>query len=140
MTYYIEPANAFSGFVDTYEPGLTMMSNLIRFCGYKTLHPDCWLYCWLQEQIKYFKFSGEEEFKKWCTWPKYYEFFQKMDPRLMKVTYDQMQNWRNFLEEHGDLIANHCQGAAWKRYYRPATPPHFTFPAPDATARRSGSR
>ncbi len=38
MTYYIEPANAFSGFVDTYEPGLTMMSNLIRFCGDKTLH------------------------------------------------------------------------------------------------------
>ena len=52
MTYYIEPATAFSGFKDTYEPGLTMMSNLIHFCGYKTLHPDCWLYCWLQEPIK----------------------------------------------------------------------------------------
>ena len=66
------------------------------------------------------------------------QFFQKMDPRLMKVTYDQMQNWRNFLEEHGDLIADHCRGPAWKRFYRPVTPPYFTFPA--ATTQRTGSR
>ena len=120
MVFYTYPEVPFCGFDDEFNftKVNNMMTNLIRFCGFRSLHQDCWLYKWLQEQIKYFKFSGEEEFRKWCTYPSFNEFWEKLDPRFMKVTQEQMQNWANYLRDHENVIRNECSGESWSKYYK----------------------
>ncbi|MAW76095.1 MAG: hypothetical protein CMJ95_01725 [Planctomycetes bacterium] len=120
MTYYTFPEVRFCGFDDAFKFSKVnnMMVNLIRFCGFRSLHQDSWLYRWLQEQVKYFKFSGEDEFRRWCSYPSYYEFWEKMDPRFMKLNDVQMGNWAEYLRDHETTIRNHCSGESWSKYYK----------------------
>ena len=121
MVFYINPCQRFSGFDEDFhfERGANMMTNLVRYCGFKTLHQDCWLWKYLQGRIRYFKFSGEEEFRKWCTYPKYCDNFKKLPHERMKVTWPQMNKWRHYLKSKEDEINSHCYGQAWSKYYKP---------------------
>ena len=119
MVCYINPCQRFCGFDEDFhfERGANILTNLMRYCGFKTLHQDCWLYVWLQDKIKYLKFSGDDEFRQWCTYPVWYSFFEKMRPDLMTVTWAQMNKWRHFLQAHEDDLNEHCYGPAWSKYY-----------------------
>ena len=82
--FFIKPAAPFTEFNEDFEflPKANIMRNLMQYCGYWTLHPNCWLYKWLQSQIKMLKFSGGEEFKKWCTYPPWYDWATGRPPWL----------------------------------------------------------
>ena len=120
MVYYTYPEIPFCGFDEEFDFSKVnnMMTNLIRFCGFRSLHQDSWLYKWLQEQIKYFKFSGEDEFRMWCTYPSYNEFWEKIEPRFMKVDKEQMERWMIYLRDHQTVIRNECSGDSWSKYYK----------------------
>ena len=69
--FYVKPAVPFERFDEHFEyiEHTNIMRNLMRYCGYWTLHQDCWLYKWLQERIRTVKFAGQTEFRKWCAYP-----------------------------------------------------------------------
>ena len=120
MTFYTVPEVPFDGFDENFEyrAGGNILGNLTRYCGYRTLHPNCWLYEWLQERIRTVKFSGN--FQQWCTYPPYYHFTDKMLPHRMRVDVDQMHRWRVWLQSQIETIRENCRGHGWSAYYRPS--------------------
>jgi hypothetical protein len=129
MTFHTFPQVPFEFFEkesyfwnDHFDAGRNVITNLIRYCGYKTLHQDCFLYKWLQEQIRYFKFGGEAEMRKWITVPESCEFWQKLPAHKMRVSADQMRKWVELLHESHAILKEHCRGPSWTRFYvaRPA--------------------
>jgi len=125
MTFYTFPNVVFVEFEkesyfweDHFDAGRNIITNLIRYCGYRTLHQDCFLYRWLQEQIRYFKFGGEKLFREWVTVPKYCRFFEKLPTHKMRVNREQMQKWIELLHDNQHMLREHCKGESWTRYYR----------------------
>ena len=119
--FYVKPAVPFERFDEHFEyiEHANIMRNLMRYCGYRTLHQDCWLYKWLQTRIRTVKFAGQTEFTQWCTYPAWYSFFEKMRPDKMSVNADQMARWKTWLAEHEDEIRENCAGPAWESCYDP---------------------
>ncbi len=125
MTFYTFPHVNFEQFEkesyfweDHYSAHRNIMTNLIRYCGFRTLHKDCWLYKWLQEQIRFVKFSGAEEMSRWVTFPNTCEFWEKMPTAHMKVNREQMARWIEYLHDNRETIAENCKGDEWTRYFR----------------------
>ena len=121
MTFYIEPAVPFVEFDENFEyrAGANLLSNLMRYCGYRTLHRDCFLYKWLQERLRTVKFAGEHTFREWCTYPSYYDFSEKMLPHKMTVDLVQMHRWRKWLQSQIETLRANCRGHGWSAYYNP---------------------
>ena len=119
--FHVRPAVPFTEFNEGFEfqSQANIMRNLMQYCGYFTLHQDCWLYKWLQEKIKCLKFSGAEEFRKWCTYPEWYKFHQKMRPDRMTLTPPQMERWKKYLGLWKEEIRENCSGPTWRSYYEP---------------------
>ncbi|MAB78848.1 MAG: hypothetical protein CMJ89_05775 [Planctomycetes bacterium] len=121
--FYVVPSQPFRSF--GFGPGLqfasrkNIMTNLIRFCGFKKLHQNCWLYRYLQEKIRSVKFAGSAVFAQWCTYPAWYKFHEKMRPDVMTLTRAQMDKWEHFLRTNGGEIREQCQGPVWESYYEP---------------------
>ena len=120
--YYIRPAQPFQGFDEFF--GHTLSSNqimtaLLRYCGFKTLHQECWLYKFLQERIRQVKFAGTSEFRRWCTWPGELGFHVKMPAQQMRLNRAQFERWKDWLQEHEDEIRANCSGPQWQSYYDP---------------------
>ena len=116
MTFHTFPEVAFEFFEkesyfwqDHFNTRQNIMTNLIRYCGYKTLHSDCFLYRWLQEQIRYFKFGGTEEMRKWITVPAGCEFWQKLPTNKMRVSDEQMRKWAELLHDHHEMLQKHAK-------------------------------
>ena len=125
MTFHTFPEVPFEFFEketyfwqDHFNARQNIMTNLIRYCGYKTLHSDCFLYRWLQEQIRYFKFGGTEEMRKWITVPAGCEFWQKLPTNKMRVSDEQMRKWAELLHDHHDMLQKQCKGPSWNRFYK----------------------
>ncbi len=125
MTFHTFPEVPFEYFEkesyfwqDHFDAGKNIITNLIRYCGYKTLHQDCFLYRWLQEQIRYFKFGGSEEMRKWITVPAGYEFWQKLPTYKMRVSDEQMRKWAELMRENHAMLVEHCKGPSWNRFYK----------------------
>ena len=111
MTFHTYPQIPFEFFEketyfweDHFDAGKNIITNLIRYCGYRTLHQDSFLYKWLQEQIRYFKFGGEAEMRKWITVPESCEFWQKLPTHKMRVTEEQMRKWIELLHDHHAIL------------------------------------
>ena len=124
MTFHTYPQIPFEFFEketyfweDHFDAGKNIITNLIRYCGYRTLHQDSFLYKWLQEQIRYFKFGGEAEMRKWITVPESCEFWQKLPAHKMRVTEEQMRKWIELLHDHHAILKEHCRGPSWTRFY-----------------------
>ena len=120
MTFYTFPEVSFQEFDEDFDfrTSSNIMGNLIRFCGFRSLHQESFLYQWLQRQIKYFKFSGELEFRQWCTFPAACEWHEKMPTHRMTLTLEQMTKWIEYLLENEDHLRQHCVGPAWSKYYK----------------------
>ena len=39
----------------------------------------------------------------------------------MKVTQEQMQNWKDYLRDHETVIRTECSGESWSKYYKTNT-------------------
>ena len=125
MVYYVTPPLPFTGFNEHFEyvPGANIMRNLMQYCGYWSLHPNCWLYEWLQQRIRTRKFSGDAEFRQWCSYPAWLEFHQKMPVSRMMVNREQMERWKSWLKTCEDEIREQCSGSRWASYYDPRKKP-----------------
>jgi hypothetical protein len=125
MTFHTFPEVPFEYFEkesyfwqDHFDESKNILTNLIRYCGFKTLHQDCFLYRWLQEQIRYFKFGGTEEMRKWITVPAGSEFWQKLPTYKMRVSDEQMRKWVELLHDKHAMLQTHCKGPSWNRFYK----------------------
>ena len=141
MTFHTFPEVPFEFFEketyfwqDHFDEGKNIITNLIRYCGFKTLHQDCFLYRWLQEQIRYFKFGGTEEMRKWITVPAGSEFWQKLPTYKMRVSDEQMRKWVELLHDHHAMLQKHCKGPSWNRFYK-SSRTDFTRPVSVAMVR-----
>lgn len=120
--YYNRPAGPFKHFDEAFVhvPNEQMFVNLIRFCGFTSLHPQSWLYKDLLEtHVNHMKTGGNDNFRQWCTWPPEYQAFEKIPHRQMTLTVAQFDRWKQWLRQHREQIEQHCRGATWRSQYDP---------------------
>lgn len=122
MGYYNFPEVPFGGFDEDFEyrEKAQMFRNLVKFCGYTSLHPRSWLYKdFLENRVKVLKSGGNECFRRWCTWPVEYQALEKIPYEHMKVNPEQMERWKQWLRRHETSIRAECSGPVWESQYRP---------------------
>ena len=121
MTYHTKPAEPFSEFNEDFpfNPNDNIVANLMRYCGFTSLHPQSWLYKWLGGQSNTRKCGGDSLFRVWCDYPTHLTFSEKMPHGSMKLTAPMMERWKEYLRAHKEEIRQNCRVVQWESHYEP---------------------